>query len=136
MNHTTYRDDLLAVSAVILGDGTTDRDLNHAIDLADRLIRQVDKFAASKQQTPPAQQSEDPASDPPPFNLPAWCKFKQHKDGGSLIRQLGHGVELRIGYTGGEPSQQWWEDTIAYLADIPPKQATDGVVLDGQDDAE
>lgn len=54
MNHTTYRDDLLAVAAVILGDGTTDRDLNHAIDLADRLIRQVDKFVAAKQ-TQPAQ---------------------------------------------------------------------------------
>ena len=51
---TTYRDDLLAVAAVILGDGTTDRDINHAIDLADRLIRQVDKFVAAKQ-TPPAQ---------------------------------------------------------------------------------
>lgn len=51
---TTYRDDLLAVAAVILGDGTTDRDINHAIDLADRLIRAVDKFAASKQTpTPP-----------------------------------------------------------------------------------
>ena len=49
---TTYRDDLLAVAAVILGDGTTDRDINHAIDLADRLIRAVDKFAASKQQPP------------------------------------------------------------------------------------
>ena len=50
---TSNRDDLLAVAAVILGDGTTDRDINHAIDLADRLIRAVDKFAASKQPTPP-----------------------------------------------------------------------------------
>ena len=49
---TTYRDDLLAVSAVILGDGTTDRDINHAIDLADRLIRQVDKFVAGRQPAP------------------------------------------------------------------------------------
>ena len=49
---TTYRDDLLAVAAVILGDGTTDRDIHHAIDLADRLLRAVDKFVAAKQTTP------------------------------------------------------------------------------------
>jgi len=49
VSHDNYRDELLAVSAVILGDGTTDREINHAIDLADRLIRQVDKLVASRQ---------------------------------------------------------------------------------------
>jgi len=42
-----YRDDLLHVSAAILGSGfgtVTDKDLDHAVSLDDRLIRRVDKF--------------------------------------------------------------------------------------------
>lgn len=130
---TTYRDEFLTVVLAVL-EGVTDKDFDNAIERADKLLTKVDKCVKSGQ-LPPAQQSEDPPSDPPPFDLPAWCQFKQHKDGGSLIRHLGHGVELRIGYTGGEPSQHWWKDTLNYLSDIPPKQTTDGVKLEGQDDA-
>ncbi len=72
---TTYRDDLLAVAAVILGDGTTDRDINHAIDLADRLIRAVDKFAASKQ----AQPTPPPVSTPQVV-LPTRCQSGRDGD--------------------------------------------------------
>lgn len=134
MNHTTYREDLLAVAAVILGDGTTDRDLNHAIDLADRLIRQVDKFVASKQ-TPPAQQSEPTPSDPPPFPLPSWCKFKRVDGGGLLYREWWHGAVTSICYTGMDPDYGWWRNTIIGLANIPPMQVVDGVKIGDQDDA-
>ena len=72
---TTYRDDLLAVSAVILGDGTTDRDINHAIDLADRLIRQVDKFVASKQTQP-----TDVVKQPLPAVTPTRCQSGRDGD--------------------------------------------------------
>lgn len=128
----TYREEFLTVVLAVL-EGVTDKDFDNAIERADKLLTKVDKCVKSGR-LPDSQPSEDKPSDPPPFDLPAWCQFKQHIDGGSLIRQLGHGVELRIGYTGGEPSQQWWEDTLAYLADIPPKQ-TDGVKLGEQDEA-
>lgn len=72
---TTYRDDLLAVSAVILGDGTTDRDIHHAIDLADRLIRQVDKFVLAKQT-----QTIDVVKQTLPAVTPARCQSGRDGD--------------------------------------------------------
>jgi hypothetical protein len=47
-----YRDDLLAVSAAVISSaqmdyGTvTDKDIENAVSLADRLIRKVDKFVS------------------------------------------------------------------------------------------
>lgn len=55
-----YRDDLLAVSAAVISSaqmdyGTvTDKDIESAVSLADRIIRKVDKFVSGPtDRTPP-----------------------------------------------------------------------------------